>query len=685
MSLARRPQTVTLKPSAEDPTFDGIGVVDGGGATSVLLKDYPEPQRAQILDLLYCPKFGASVSTLLVEIPGDGNSTQGSMPSHQHTREDFGSHRGYMWWVLAEAKRRNPDLRLDAVAWSAPGWVGDGEFWSQDTADYYVTWLRNLRDAFGLELDAIGCRNEKGTSLEFAKLLRATLDHEGFAQVRIHAFDDWPADKFDFVEELRLDEAARKAIDIIGVHVLYERAVEQTPADVLRWARENGKPVWNTEDHVYRQGFECLIGIVECLNESFLLSGATKTVIWHGVAGVYPLEPYSEEPAALLAHEPWSGHYSVRAALWGYAHYGQFTSAGWRYLTEACTVLDEGGTLVALRSDSGEVSVVIETSGAAGNQSVRIVLEPNVEHTPLCVWRSDRSEQFMRMDDLLPVDGAVVLQLAPDAVYSVSTTTGQRKGAFADVPESQPFPFPYRDELSGYSDPASHGGLPQYTADISGAFELVDAPGGVPAIRQVVPVPTISWAPDWQPYTIIGDESWSDYEVSVRILLEDGDLGGLMARIDHVGTGYGFVPQCYYAELRGDGRCRIVEVNGKVDKSELVGDAEQQAFISSSSLSEPGGERVLAESRTHAVAGAWHELSLRVEADVVSVHVDDRLVVKARDALHARGMAGLIAGVREDGLLSRPYFTDLRIGPVGGPVPPPTPIRRAPLYRTARA
>ena len=68
-------QTIELKGDAGGKRFDGIGAVSGGGATSVLLKDYPEPQRSQVLDLLFKPKFGASMSALLVEVPGDGNST----------------------------------------------------------------------------------------------------------------------------------------------------------------------------------------------------------------------------------------------------------------------------------------------------------------------------------------------------------------------------------------------------------------------------------------------------------------------------------------------------------------------------------------------------------------------------------------------------------------------------------
>ena len=110
---AQRPQQITISAYDTGKQFDGIGAVNGGGATSVLLKDYPEPQRSQIMDMVYKPMFGASVSTILVEVPGDGNSTQGSMPSHAHERNDANFMRGYMWWVMQEAKCRNAGLSLE--------------------------------------------------------------------------------------------------------------------------------------------------------------------------------------------------------------------------------------------------------------------------------------------------------------------------------------------------------------------------------------------------------------------------------------------------------------------------------------------------------------------------------------------------------------------------------------------
>ena len=50
--------------------FDGIGGLSGGGGCSRLLKDYPPEQQSQILDILFKPRFGASLQILKVEIGG---------------------------------------------------------------------------------------------------------------------------------------------------------------------------------------------------------------------------------------------------------------------------------------------------------------------------------------------------------------------------------------------------------------------------------------------------------------------------------------------------------------------------------------------------------------------------------------------------------------------------------------
>ncbi|MBB5349892.1 galactosylceramidase [Haloferula luteola] len=680
-----KPQVVILRGDAPSKLFEGIGMVNGGGATSVLLKDYPEPQRSQILDMVYRPKFGASVSALMVEIPGDGNSTQGSMPSHMHTRDDLDYTRGYTWWILREVKQRNPQITLDGAAWSAPGWIGNGEFWSQDAADYYVQWLEGLRDVHGIELDAIGCRNEKGVSYEFAKKLRATLDAKGFDKVRLHAFDNWPDNKFDFVNDMLKDEDLRDAINILGAHVLF--ANKHASEEVQRTAAKMNKPIWNTEDHVYLKGFDCAITLVKCFNENFIRSGATRIVNWYDIGGVYPIEPYSEDPPVILAHSPWSGHYEVREALWGYAHYGQFTEAGWDYLKDSCGDLHGGGTFVTLKSPQKDYSVILETKDAERPQQLRFEVGGGLSGKELCVWRSNEADQFVQQESIKPKGGEFTLTLEPDSIYSLSTTTGQQKGGFDDIPAAKSFPFPYYETFESYESPEAHGGLPRYTADISGAFEITDRPGGSgKCMRQAAPIPTLSWAPDWQPYTIIGDDKWTDYEVSADVRLDPGDSAAVMGRVNHVGTGWGFIPKGYFLELGADGQCRLVVIRGKTDKKTLVGDAEQQAAIAAAKDDSEGGEKELGKATVPGVQpGGWHQLMLRFEDSTITALVDGKPVISATDDLYEHGMAGLLAGARKK-TLSMPYFDNLQIKAVGTPTPDPSTALpgQSPIYDISR-
>ena len=672
-------------------TFDGIGVVDGGGATSVLLKDYPEPQRSQILDLVFKPKFGASVSALLVEIPGDGNSTQGSMPSHMHTRDDLNYSRGYIWWLLQEAKKRNPKLSLDGTAWSAPAWVGNGNFWSQDTADYYVKWLQGLRNVYGLEFDALGCRNEKGISYDFAEKLRATLNANDFANVKIHAFDNWPSNKLDFVKDMNTHEKLRNAIDIISAHTLSTKDPSNrgaASASVQETSARMGKPIWNTEEHIYRKGFDCAISIVQAFNDNYIHSRATRIVNWYDIAALYPVEPYSEDPAMLLAYWPWSGHYKIREALWGYAHYGQFTEVGWQYLNSGCGELPGGGSFVTLKSPHDEYSIIVETKDAKTPQQLQFNIGAGLSSKPLCVWHSDEKEQFVRQHDLQPKNNSFTITLEPGSIYSLSTTTGQQKGSFEKIPAPKPFPFPYYETFDEYSAPKEYGYLPRYTADIAEVFEIADRPDKQgKCLRQVIAEHPNSWAPEYMPYTIIGDDDWQDYEVSADVYLNPGDTAGVMGRINNVGAGYRSAPKGYFATLSDDGQCHLVVIRGLKRDRKLEGDAEQQALIKAGRDDSEGGEKELGSIQLAGItANQWHNLKLRFAGTNLTVFVDDKMALTATDPLYSHGMAGLRTGSGRKNL-STPYFDNLLIKSLNDPTPKPRSDipGQSPIYLSAGA
>ena len=676
LAAAARPavagQVLALDPTPAGPVFDGVGAVSGGGATSVLLKDYPQAQRDQVLDLLFKPNFAASMQALYVEVGGDGNSTQGSEPTHMRSPHDLNFGRGYEWWLMAEAKRRNPALTLDACAWSAPYWVGDGTYWSQDMADYYAGWIKGLKSTYGLDLDAVGCRNEWGVNADWVKRFRRTLDADGLAAVRIHAFDN-PGQPWSWawVPQLAADPELSAAVAIVGNHT----STLAPPSPTTRAVIDRlGKPTWDTEEHVYdgdgrhyADDWAAAIGAAHLFNDNYLSVGATKVINWYLVGSTYGIEPYADQPPAMIARSPWAGHYAVKPIIWAYAHYGQFSHVGWRYVPGGCAPLAGGGTVVSLRAPAGggDYSVIAETAGATAPQTVTIRLAAGLSDRPLCLWRTTRSDQFVRLPDVSPAGRTVSLTLDPDAIYSLSTTTGQRKGTFADVPADRPFPFPYFDDFDHYGDAKQWGYLPHYTADICGGFELADRPDhGGGCLRQVVGRKAQSWAPEWMPYTVLGDANWTDYDVSADVYFDDGGWAGVMGRVGRTGDGWNGNPDGYYARLYPDGGTALYvashDFRGSHDRQLAVGQVDRWA------------------------ADRWHNLKLRFTGVTVAVLVDGQMVLSAHDDRHAHGMAGLVCG-GEGSARNTALFDNLLVCRVNGTAPATaTAVPARPMYGRER-
>ncbi len=658
-------QTIVIDGKAGGKIFDGIGAVSGGGATSVLLKDYPEPQRSQILDLLFKPKFGASISALMVEVPGDGNSTQGSEPSHMHSRNDENYHRGYEWWLMSEAKKRNSNITLNANAWGCPKWVGNNHFWSQDMCDYYANWIKGLKNVYGIDLNAIGCRNEKGVDEDFVKMLRATLNSNGLYNVKIHAFDNWEMNKFDWCKDIKNDSVLRASVDILSAHTMSE--IPTLPG-IIKLSEDLGKPIWNTEEHIYKKGFDCEISLVESFNKNFIESGVTRIVNWYLVASTYSIEPFPEEPAIMVAREPWGGDYYTREALWGYAHYGQFCQAGWQYLNGAFGKLGKGGTYVTLKSPGSDYSIIIETKNASENQKVTFKVLGGLSKDKLCVWRSNVKEQFVKLENIAPVNDRFNITLEPKSIYSISTTTGQQKGYFPDIPGSQPFPFPYYETFDEYTNAKDWGYLPHYTADIAGIFEIANRPEGKgKCLCQVIESGSQSWAPEWNPYTILGDKNWKDYEVSADVYLNINGTAGVMGRITATGTGYGCKPSGYYMSLSPDGTYSLFK-SDQNDKNNEAG-------------------TLLATGKTLKIyVNKWQNLKLRFSGENIAGFVNNKQVLAITDSTYSGGMAGLVAGStggKESNISNKVMFDNLMIKSPDSPAPLPATFSEkvVPIYK----
>src|SRR5580704_12603538 len=160
---AQATTTISVNGTSAGLTFGGIGAISGGGGNSRLLTDYPAAQQQQILDYLFKPDYGADLQILKVEIGGDTNSTDGSESSIEHASGSINCGAGYEWWLMEQAKARNPNIKLYGLAWGAPGWIGS-TFWSTNTINYIVAWL-NCAKSLGLTINYLGGWNERGYNI----------------------------------------------------------------------------------------------------------------------------------------------------------------------------------------------------------------------------------------------------------------------------------------------------------------------------------------------------------------------------------------------------------------------------------------------------------------------------------------------------------------------------------------
>jgi hypothetical protein len=148
------------------------------------------------------------------------------------------------------------------------------------------------------------------------------------------------------------------------------------------------------------------------------------------------------------------------------------------------------------------------------------------------VWRSNRWTQFLRLADAIPVNNRFKISLDPDAIYLLTTTTGQPMGT-GSAPQASVFRLPYRDDFESYS----LGSKLRYFSDqgrIFGAGECRQRGGK--CLRQVMPQKGTDWRfhPTPEPETILGDLDWVDYRVSVDVNPANAGFASLFARIGAV-------------------------------------------------------------------------------------------------------------------------------------------------------
>ncbi len=637
-AVASSQQTsVVLDGNGKGRIFDGLGAVSAG-ASSRLLIDYPEPQRSQILDYLFKPGYGAALQHLKVEIGADVNSTDGSEPSHMRFPSDHDSTRGYEWWLMAEAHKRNPHIVLEILPWGAPGWVGNDTLYTPKMAAYMVDFIRTAKRDYSLDIAYAGPWNEKVYDIAFIKEL-----HRQFKAThlptKIVCCDEYPgqgAGQWSIADEILKDPELAAAIDVIGAHYpLVDGKITTTDA-----ARKTGKPLWSSEDQPNGGGGPFVsrdwpMGgriLAHLYNKNYLQGSLTSTEIWSPITSYYD-NLAAPNSGLMYANTPWSGYYDVQGAIWATAHTTQFVQPGWQYLDSASGYLPDKGSYVSLRStDKKNWSVILETIDAKRPQTVSFHLTGGLAATTVSIWETNNSHTFERVASVRPVNGDFNYTFDPDSLYSLTTTTGQGKGA-AQPPPAAAFPFPYADDFE--NTPLRH--TPRYLSDQDGAFEVQPCSRRQgKCLEQVISEKPIPWGPLPDPFTLAGDAGWMDYSIAADVHFLSAAPAAVMGRIDSADAfadDKALWLSSYVLRLKPDGAWELLSAEFK---KPVV---------------------TLASGATRIDRGQWHRMELRFHGRQIQALLDGTPLATADNSAHTHGMFAL--GTE----WGRIQFDNLRVAP----------------------
>ncbi|MFG1643461.1 ricin-type beta-trefoil lectin domain protein [Amycolatopsis sp. NPDC049252] len=609
--------TIAVNGGSTGRTFDGVGAISGGGGNSRLLIDYPPTQRAQILDYLFKPGYGAAVQLLKLEIGGDANSTDGAEPSHQHVRGEINCNAGYEFWLGEQAVARNPGIKLVALPWAAPGWIGGGNFWSQDMIDYDISWL-DCAKQHGLTIGYLGGWNERGHDKTWYENLRAALNSHGYGAIQIVGDDTG----WNTADDMRSDSGFNAAVGVVGSHYPCGYLSDATTCASSANAVATGKPLWASEfgSQDFNTGSAAYI---RTITRGYLDGQMTGFMNWPLVAALYSNLPYSTVGLA-TANTPWSGTYALGKNLWANAQVAQFTQPGWKFLTGSASGYLGGnranGSYISLKPASGtDYSTIYETTGATAAQTVNVTASGGLTTGTVHVWSTDLgssnpADYFVKQADVTPASGSYSLTLQPNRIYTVTTTTGQGKGTAASPPAGN-LGLPYSDNFDGYS---THSAA-KYFSDMQGSFEArpcTDGRGGQ-CLQQIAPVRPINWQDDSDAFTLAGDPQWSNYTVGTDVDMKQAGTVTLLGRANTQNR-----PQSHQAayQLR-------------------VADTGAWSIAKNSS----GGVLTTLTSGSHAALGlnTWHNVKLGFSGNQITASLDGATLGSVTDTAFTTGLAGV--------------------------------------------
>jgi len=436
--------TATIFWSRTAQEIDGFGA-SGAFRMARNLMNFPEPQRSEVLDILFSPTKGAGL-TIVRNIVGDGGTVGGASPTiePQEGVWDWTVDEDQIW-LMKEAGKRGATRYMSTV-WSPPAWMKTnnnvvGGRLRPDKylafAEYLSAYIRGYKEHHGIDLYAISLANEPNVDVRYSSCYWNGKEFHDFIKFLIPVFE---RDKITTkvivgehggwtdspVMESLADTVTAKRVDIVGVHAYHTADQDPFPplaqrSGPLVMSTDMKKKIWQTEVSNLGTNYPDIrdgIYWARMLHTHVAENGINAWLYWWTVAS-----PNSGQGMVHLDSR--NKTYTVDKRLYTIGNYSRFVLPGYfRVRTNA--ELSTGVLISAYKSEPDNKLVIVAINDNVKARSLEIKLD-GIYATSASPWRTSATENLAGLSELRITDNILKTNLAPSSVTTFVLTVSAAK------------------------------------------------------------------------------------------------------------------------------------------------------------------------------------------------------------------------------------------------------------------
>ena len=417
--------------------------IDGFGASAAFhmadnLMNFPEPQRSEILDILFSSTSGAGLS-IARNFVGDGGSwgskTNGPSPSIEPEEGVWN------WtgdedeiWLMREAAKRG-STRFMSTVWSPPAWMKTnnhviGGHLRPDKylayAEYLSMYVRGYKEHHGIDIYAISLANEPDVTVKYSSCYWTAKEFHDFLKFLIPVFErdritarvivgEHSAWTENPVLESLEDSVTAARIDIVGVHAYHAAdrdpfpPISQRSGPLVETLRQK-KKIWQTEAaNLGRNYPDIRDGIywARVLHTHVAENSANAWLYWWSVS------PYNGG-GSLVHMDTKTNTYTVDKRLYTIGNYSRFVKPGY-FRVHTNSELMAGVLVSAYKSEPENKLVVVVINENVIPRDLELSLV-GVSAAKAAQCRTSATEDLKDLPELSIKDNKLKARLAPGSV-----------------------------------------------------------------------------------------------------------------------------------------------------------------------------------------------------------------------------------------------------------------------------